>query len=620
VNLTLGSKGNQVKQVQAQLIKLGYNCGTVDGVYGPSTYSAVKAFQQRNHLTVDGVVGPQTWSKLFSNSAVKASPHDTSGSSSSRVPSSNKSSFYEAFTGSAVGTRLQGVTYSSISDAKRAAGSNGFVVDLRSNVIVEMPKHYYFERNGKWYLQSGGSQILESNKAPKFARNGVLYYSPVEAQSPHYVNYYVLSSHSNGNEWLYDGAYAGHWENPYRQTDLKLPSGQTAQQLDKFIYSQNNRSSLYGLGSSYVDAEKAYGTNAVYLLAHSVIESAWGNSSIAQSKNNLFGYGAYDRNPGSDAGSFPTDDYAIHFEAWEVRHNYLTKDPNNSYSHYVPSLGPTLDGMSGGGYATDPDWSPSIAAVIDQYASQPGNAFTSSSKEITADAQDQNGPPIYYTNGFVAKSPQYPGQPIEYNPDVVSDTVKTLQNALNAAGAGPIEVDGAFGKATMDAVKQFQKSIGVSQTGIVDKTTWNALFPNYGSSFAIDEMKMSMVHGLTMEYCHIASGPAAGKWVWEPFIHFTNVYRVEPINGPFGPQARIVVYKSTSGQVLTDGKDQIYLHAGDYVVNNNNGAPINGWVHVGFTEWHNGQPKKYNGYVKASELQFIGGRLPMYNGLQPSSE
>ena len=64
-NLKIGSKGEDVKKVQAKLNELGFDCGKVDGVFGNKTDKAVKAFQKANKLTVDGIIGIKTQSKLF---------------------------------------------------------------------------------------------------------------------------------------------------------------------------------------------------------------------------------------------------------------------------------------------------------------------------------------------------------------------------------------------------------------------------------------------------------------------------------------------------------------------------------------------------------------------------
>jgi putative chitinase len=57
--LKVGSKGNEVKQLQE---KLGL---AADGSFGPGTEKAVKAWQTANGLTADGLVGDGTWSKMF---------------------------------------------------------------------------------------------------------------------------------------------------------------------------------------------------------------------------------------------------------------------------------------------------------------------------------------------------------------------------------------------------------------------------------------------------------------------------------------------------------------------------------------------------------------------------
>ncbi len=60
-----GSRGSEVTELQATLKLLGYYGGTVDGVYGQSTVSAVSQFQQAAGLNADGITGPATWNRLF---------------------------------------------------------------------------------------------------------------------------------------------------------------------------------------------------------------------------------------------------------------------------------------------------------------------------------------------------------------------------------------------------------------------------------------------------------------------------------------------------------------------------------------------------------------------------
>ena len=90
--------------------------------------------------------------------------------------------------------------------------------------------------------------------------------------------------------------------------------------------------------------------SARYLVAHSIKESGWGTSAIAQQKHNLFGYGADDSNPFGDAMSFPSFTACILYVAQEVKQSYLT--PGGAYYH-----GPTLRGMNVD-YASDPSGRP----------------------------------------------------------------------------------------------------------------------------------------------------------------------------------------------------------------------------------------------------------------------
>ena len=56
----LGSRGDEVRKIQQKLKNWGYYSGSVDGIYGTQTQSAVKYFQRKNGLTVDGIAGKKT--------------------------------------------------------------------------------------------------------------------------------------------------------------------------------------------------------------------------------------------------------------------------------------------------------------------------------------------------------------------------------------------------------------------------------------------------------------------------------------------------------------------------------------------------------------------------------
>lgn len=60
--LRFGSEGDDVKELQENLIKLGYDLGKsgADGDFGTKTLVAVKDFQEKHNLTVDGIVGSAT--------------------------------------------------------------------------------------------------------------------------------------------------------------------------------------------------------------------------------------------------------------------------------------------------------------------------------------------------------------------------------------------------------------------------------------------------------------------------------------------------------------------------------------------------------------------------------
>ena len=60
----IGSRGDEVRQIQTVLKNQGYYTGNVDGIYGTITKNAVIAFQKNNGLTADGIAGAKTLKAL----------------------------------------------------------------------------------------------------------------------------------------------------------------------------------------------------------------------------------------------------------------------------------------------------------------------------------------------------------------------------------------------------------------------------------------------------------------------------------------------------------------------------------------------------------------------------
>ena len=145
-------------------------------------------------------------------------------------------------------------------------------------------------------------------------------------------------------------------KNPFLFKNLREPSNYSAAELDK-LYSMMNLqdSPLAGKGATFKEAEERYGVNALYLMAHSALESAWGRSQIARDKNNFFGIAAYDTSPYLSAKSFDDVDKGILGAAKWIRENYIDYGRDH--------LGNKATGMNVR-YASDPYWGEKIASIM----------------------------------------------------------------------------------------------------------------------------------------------------------------------------------------------------------------------------------------------------------------
>lgn len=219
---------------------------------------------------------------------------------------------------------------------------NNSVVYSNYPTSVESPYGDTFTVENGLVVDNWGSVSIPLAPAPSFMTAGQTY---------------VSNDYNHWYEVLPTGdVYVGQWENPYQTMNLETQSNLTATQINNFI-SQNAaaNSVLQNTGQYFIEAQNTYGVNAQYLVAHAIIESAWGTSYFATNRDNLFGYMAYTTNPDA-AATFRSIEYDINFQAWFVRNSYL--NANGSFYN-----GANLDGMNVD-YATDPYWANSIARIM----------------------------------------------------------------------------------------------------------------------------------------------------------------------------------------------------------------------------------------------------------------
>ena len=137
--LSIGSSGEEVRQLQIRLNQLGFSVGVIDGSYGAKTEYAVKAFQKSAHLTSDGIAGNATLSALYSSSAPSAPSSYIPYSGSSNSSSGNDSNFNkynEKVSSNYVGNSNTGKFHrASCSSAQKISPSNRVSFDSRDDAL-----------------------------------------------------------------------------------------------------------------------------------------------------------------------------------------------------------------------------------------------------------------------------------------------------------------------------------------------------------------------------------------------------------------------------------------------------------------------------------------------------
>ncbi|MGY3816998.1 glucosaminidase domain-containing protein [Gemella taiwanensis] len=215
------------------------------------------------------------------------------------------------------------------------------------------------------YVNSGQVAAVNSSTTfiPDYISDGKYVYHRYSAYNRVMVAYHNPNMQVGKSYYSADGINFGSFklDHPFQFSNLKSRSNYTAADINR-LYSLMgaNDSKLAGKGATFKAAEQRYGVNALYLVAHSALESAWGRSKIAKDKNNFFGIAAYDSTPYTSATKFDDVDSGILGAARWIDRNYLS---NTGYPANGAYLGNKARGMNVN-YATAPYWGESIASIM----------------------------------------------------------------------------------------------------------------------------------------------------------------------------------------------------------------------------------------------------------------
>ena len=210
------------------------------------------------------------------------------------------------------------------------------------------------------YMKTEDLQALDASKdfIPYYESDGHRFYHYVAQNASIPVASHLSDMEVGKKYYSADGLHFDGFnlENPFLFKDLTEATNYSAEDLDKVFSMLNiNNSLLENKGATFKEAEEHYHINALYLLAHSALESDWGRSNIAKDKNNFFGITAYDTTPYLSAKTFDDVDKGILGATKWIKENYI--DRGRTF------LGNKASGMNVE-YASDPYWGEKIASVM----------------------------------------------------------------------------------------------------------------------------------------------------------------------------------------------------------------------------------------------------------------
>ena len=165
-----GSRGDNVKELQEALNKLGYNVGKADGIAGNKTITQIKQLQKDNGLVVDGMAGQATYNKINELLSGKVVNKPSSNKS---AQSTKKSKYYKKGNVHIIETTPDNIEVKILGNSLHNAGVYGM-----NGTFYNMKE--YNQPRACWAIATndgkpiGGNSML--NNYSKIARGTIIYY------------------------------------------------------------------------------------------------------------------------------------------------------------------------------------------------------------------------------------------------------------------------------------------------------------------------------------------------------------------------------------------------------------------------------------------------------------
>lgn len=190
----------------------------------------------------------------------------------------------------------------------------------------------------------------------------------------------------------------------YQFLSVRSKTNISAKTFDNFLKTIKSSSQMMDEGQSFINAQNNYGSNALIIYSMACLESAYGTSYYSSDRYNLFGWGAYDSNPG-------------HASEYESIEQCVNQQMGRNLDWFMDCTNwryaGTCVGNKGTGfnmqYASDPYWGAKIAAIaytIDKYSCNNNGKLTDYNSYTTA-VVDANYNPSFGINTSNWNTPIY---------------------------------------------------------------------------------------------------------------------------------------------------------------------------------------------------------------------